>query len=461
MIFAIAIPELNVAGVKTKKALLDKEIVGRKIEIKEPVIDLHYTFRGKDSTRKVPTEEIYREVLGNLDMIQFDSVVISRAHLRARNQTGKLLIDIRNVDLDLLDVRVDSIGSIDSGRLFFAKDFRLNVSKLAWPSPEKYYDYIFENISLGSARHELKVSHAYIKPRLGENAFVNALPTQDDRFDFSFHNVRFGSVNIRTLTNEYLKAESMTIGNSSLKIYRDLARPRDKKNRVGYYPHQVLDDIPFKFNIKKIIVNNSYVEYKERNHITRQSGRVQLHNVNGSITNFTNDKHVTDRIMRARITSNFLGSTPLKTNWTFYLFDPGGRFEVSGNAGSINGSALNPLIEPMGPAHIKEGELNSLTFDFDGNDYSMNGTVKMTYNDLKVDLLEKDKGATETDKKFLTSLMANIVIKNDNPKDGDEVRVEKVYLDRNTNRSLFNLCWKTLFKGIRQTVGIKREMAVK
>jgi hypothetical protein len=248
----------------------------------------------------------------------------------------------------------------------------------------------------------------------------------------------------------------MTIGRSSLKIYRDLARPRDNKNRVGYYPHQVLDDIPFKFSIKKVIVNNSFIEYKERNHITRQAGKVQLYKVNGTITNLTNDKHASNKIMTANISSSFLNKTPLKTSWTFYLFDPKGRFKVSGSAGSIDGQALNSLAEPMGPAHIRDGQLNSLTFDLEGNDLSMNGTVKMTYNDLKVDVLEKDKGATETDKKFLTSLFANVIIKNDNPKGNDEVRVEKVYLDRNKNRSLFYLCWKTLFKGIRQTVGIKQ-----
>jgi hypothetical protein len=218
----------------------------------------------------------------------------------------------------------------------------------------------------------------------------------------------------------------------------------------------VLDDIPFKFSIKKVIVNNSFIEYKERNHITRQSGKVQLYKVNGTITNLTNDKHASNKIMTANISSSFLNKTPLKTSWTFYLFDPKGRFKVSGSAGSIDGQALNSLAEPMGPAHIRDGQLNSLTFDLEGNDLSMNGTVKMTYNDLKVDVLEKDKGATETDKKFLTSLFANVIIKNDNPKGNDEVRVEKVYLDRNKNRSLFYLCWKTLFKGIRQTVGIKQ-----
>jgi hypothetical protein len=128
--------------------------------------------------------------------------------------------------------------------------------------------------------------------------------------------------------------------------------------------------------------------------------------------------------------------------------------------GAIEGKDVNSLAEPMGPASIKVGRFNGLPFDLHGNDYSMNGNVKLLYDDLKVALLEKDKGATETDKKFLTSLLANFVIKNSNPKGKDELRVQRVTLSRNTNRSLFYLCWKTIFKGIRETVGIKQPVEV-
>lgn len=150
----------------------------------------------------------------------------------------------------------------------------------------------------------------------------------------------------------------------------------------------------------------------------------------------------------------------MKTNWTFYLFHPKGQFDISGTMGAIDGKDVNLLAEPMGPASIKEGRFNGLTFDLHGNDYSMNGSVKFLYEDLRVALLEKDKGATETDKKFLTSLLANFVIKNSNPKGDDEVRVQQVYLTRNTNRSLFYLTWKTIFKGISETVGIKQPVEV-
>ena len=461
MVFNIEIPEINVVGVRTTRALLDKEIIGRKLEIKNPVIDLQYTYKGKDSIRNVPTQEIYRQIVGNMDMIQIDSVLIAGAQLRTSNRnTGKLLIDVNNIDLSLLDVKVDSIADADSTRILYSKSVNVDVAKIAWASPNGLYDYIAENISLNSAAGTLSVNQILIDPRLGENAFVNALPTQDDRFSFSFNNIVFSGVDMRKLSDEYLKAETLSIGRSTFKIYRDLARPRDKKNRVGYYPHQVLDDVPLVFKIRKVNVRNSFIEYKERNHITRQSGLVQFYSVNGSITNFTNDRHAPSKVMRAFINSNFLNKTPLKTNWTFYLFHPKGQFDVSGTMGAIDGKDVNPLAEPMGPASIKEGRFNGLTFDLHGNDYSMNGSVKFLYEDLRVALLEKDKGANETDKKFLTSLLANVVIKNSNPKGDDEVRVQQVYLTRNTNRSLFYLTWKTIFKGISETVGIKQPVEV-
>lgn len=462
MLFTIHIPEISVVGVKTKKAVLDKEIVARKLEIKNPVIDLEYTYKGKDSVRNVPTDEIYREVLGNLDLIQIDSVLITNANVRTSNKkTGKIIINVKDVDLSLMDLRVDSLSLKDSSRFLFSKGMTINVAKIAWPSPDKLYDYQAEHIVLRSSTGKLSIDRISVIPRLGENEFVNAIPTQVDRLNLSFNNVALSGIDIQRLPDEYIKAETMTIGSSSFKIYRDLAQPRDKKNRVGQYPHQVMDDIQLRFNIKKVNVQNAFIEYKERNHITRQSGKVQFHNVDGMITNFTNDRRASNKVMKATINSSFLNKTPLKTNWTFYLFHPKGRFEVAGTIGSIDGQALNTLAEPMGPASIEEGQLNGMTFNLYGNDHSMDGSVKMLYENLDVAMLEKDKGATETDKKFLTSLIANVVIKNSNPKGDDEIRVQEVHLSRDINRSLFNLCWKTIFKGIQGTVGIKQAVPAK
>jgi len=97
-----------------------------------------------------------------------------------------------------------------------------------------------------------------------------------------------------------------------------------------------------------------------------------------------------------------------------------------------------------------------LEFDLMGHDYGMDGSVKMSYEDLKVAMLEKDKGAKELDKKSLLSFLANITIKNSNSKKNEDPRVVQVHIDRDMNRSIFYLSWETIFKGMRETIGIKK-----
>ena len=209
--------------------------------------------------------------------------------------------------------------------------------------------------------------------------------------------------------------------------------------------------------ISKIFVSDAFVEYKEKNHITRKSGKVQFYHTNATISNFTNDKSsiAANNIMTADVRTVFLNMTPLTTSWIFYLGHPSGKFGVKGSLGSIDATKLNVLAEPMGPARIEKGKLNGLQFDLTGNDYSMNARVRCLYNDVKVSILEMDKGAKETDRKFLASLLANTVIKNDNPKGKDPPRDANIEYKRDTNRSLFNLCWKSIFEGVRETLGIK------
>ena len=111
----------------------------------------------------------------------------------------------------------------------------------------------------------------------------------------------------------------------------------------------------------------------------------------------------------------------------------------------------------MGPARLEEGKLNDLQFNMAGGDYNMNGTVKMLYEDLKVSILEREKGTTKLDKKNVASIAANIMIKNSNPeKKKDDAKIITVQMERDTNRSIFYFVWMSLFKGIKETVGIKK-----
>lgn len=455
----IYIPEISVSGVKTPRALIDNKIVGRKLEIKNPVINIIYTNSGKDSSRNVPSKEIYEQILGKMHFIKADTVLISGAQITTSSlRTKKTNIQIQDISVMLVDVKVDSSSNADTTRILFAKESSITCGKLFWSSTNKLYNYSADSVSINSASSNLRIKNFRITPTLNEDAFVNSLPTQDDRFDFFVSDIQINNITLPQLFEENIIADSMLIGSATFKIYRDLAIPRDKKNRLGTYPQQVIQNLPVPFRVGKVILSNGFVEYKERNHITRQSGKVQFYNIYATINNFTNEKKAIaiNNVMTAVISSQFLNKTPLRVTWQFYLLDPKGRFDVKGSIGPIDATLLNPLAEPMGPASIKKGHINGTEFNLKGHDYGMDATVKFLYENLTVTVLEKDKGVKELDKKTLKTFIANIAIKNSNPKRNEDVRVMQVHLDRDMNRSIFYLAWKTLFKGIKETAGLKQ-----
>ena len=309
ILLSLEIESIEVSGVKTPRALVDKEIVGKKIHIRNPTIQIIYTNEGKDSSRVVPDKEVYEQILGDLNMIKVDTVEISGAQIVTRTlKTGKENVQLKNTFIRLTDVAVDSAASKDSSRLVFAKQIFLSAERISWASDNGLYHYVSDSIVINTPERSAYAKNFLIKPTLNENAFVKSLPTQDDRFDFSINRIAIYDLNMPELFNEHIIADSIHIGSASFKIYRDLSIPRDKKNRVGSYPHQALGKIPVPVRVKKIVLPNAFVEYKEKNPRTNQAGKVQFFNTYATLTNVTNDKNAIqeNNTLTAAIRTKFL-----------------------------------------------------------------------------------------------------------------------------------------------------------
>jgi len=459
ILFSIQIPKITINGVKTPRALIDKEISGNTLSIQQPTIEVIYTLAGKDSARNIPTKEVYEQILGGLNQIELDTVLLSDAVIKTKYLgKEKSGVEINNATIQLTDIRIDSIANEDKTRLLFSKTIEASFGQLTWLSDNKLYKFSIDDFQLSSVQNYLSVGAFAIQPQLNENSFVQALPTQDDRFDGETKNIRIKNINFQSLLNENIIADSIIVESARLNIYRDLNIKRDTKNRVGTYPHQAIAKIPLPVMVKNIFVKNAFVEYKERSISTGKTGKVQFYNSSALVKNFTNDTAAirANNLMSVDINTRFLNKTPLHTLWSFYLNNPNGRFDIKGSMGALPATAVNPLAEPMGPARIEDGTIKSLEFTLSGHDYGMDGSVRLLYEGLKVSVLKQDEDTKKLDKKGLASFAANILIKNDNPSGKDDPRVTAVHFDRNTNRSIFHLSWKTLFKGIKETVGIKK-----
>lgn len=453
-LFRITIPLIIIAGIQTPKALIAKEIIGRKIEIINPLIDIIYTRRGTDSTKGIPTTEVYRQILGDLQLIKVDSFLITGAKITTIDLvTGKQKLLLTNTHLQLHDVAIDSISNKDTSRILFSKRLLINCSNLLWNAANKLYQYSFDEVTLNSGDQNASAQRFRVIPMLNETQFAQKKIYQADRYDITLNNINIDKLNFLSLLKENFFAESITINNASIRIYRDMTRKPDGKNRIGTYPQQRIMQIPIPIAIDKITLQNSYVEYKEKGRLMQKIGKVIFANINGTFNNITNinSSIKENNTFTANINANFLKRYPVKTSWRFYLNNTKGRFDVSGKLGSLKAPELNVLLEPLGGVRIEKGRINELSFDFKADNYGMKGPVKFSYNDLKVSVLKKDKESKELSKRKLLSVGANMLIYDDNPSRNKTLRIGEADFTRDTTRSMFHMCWKTLEDGIKSS----------
>jgi hypothetical protein len=111
---------------------------------------------------------------------------------------------------------------------------------------------------------------------------------------------------------------------------------------------------------------------------------------------------------------------------------------------------------------MEKGTLHSVEASITGDQWKATGHVFIPYLDLKLSLMEKDKGEKALDKKSVTTFLANLfVLKKNNPKEGKEARREQAAFTRIPEGGFFMLVWKTMLVGALKTIGAPEKLASK
>ena len=215
--------------------------------------------------------------------------------------------------------------------------------------------------------------------------------------------------------------------------------------------HQIHQPI----NIDHIKVNNALVEYRENESVSDSIGVVRFTNTDFDISNVTNIPEAIQKNneMNLAFNSTALGAIPLKGNFKFLLGNKNGAFSVNGHAKAFDATAMNKISIPMALVKIKSGKINSIDFHLKGNNTSAGGSFLMNYDGMKINVLKRDKDTKQIKKRGLISLAANLVVNNNNS--GTSV---KAHYDRNIYKSFFNLVWKTIFAGMKETLGVPQSI---
>lgn len=396
------------------------------------------------------------------DKIKIGGISIGKSVLlfRSRSEPTKPPIRINGFTFQLSkNMKINERSTLRS--ILDSAKWKMQADDFAFKSKDNNYTILFNGLKVDKATSIASIRSLKVKPVQSEEDMTSRLTYQQDIYNIEINEIKLVGVDINKFINESSLQIQEVVMNLALKIYHDRSLKESPMSKVGKYPHQLFLHIDFPLNIQKAVLKNSWASYKERSKETQEIGNVFFTNIAGEVRNITNIpmliQHNPICILKGK--GLLLGEARCNTEWRLFLDAMNGKFEMDGQIGSINFNEFNSLTKPLGLTTI-EGQLNEIKFSMAGNDNGATGDLCMLYNHLKLETFDFNQANHQYALRKTKSALSNLFAKNSNPSNGN-TRLAKFSVERNIQKSFFNLVWKSVYDGIQNTILNKKVAEIK
>ncbi len=451
--YEIFLEQINFQGLSAMELLNGKDIDLASLTLDSPKIRITHKVR-KRATED--TANIYERLAAHHQSYSIGNLLLNNIQLTFINlDKNKSVSTLKNVSASFIDIKIDSSTKNDSTRFLFARDAVINVKGFKQLTQEKRYHFNIDSIALRPQDGNMHFFDLTLKPEGTKEDFSKIIKYQQDRYDLKIKKGTIKNINwFSLLAGEGFYGDEMMAEGATVNIYHDRSLPAGPP-KSNNFPHQLLMNAGTAVSVKKILLRNMTIMYEELNPKSMHSGVVSFYNVNGEINNVTNIKDEISKNSGLSIiaSADFLNEGKLNTVFRFDLANASsGNFSVDATLGQMQGAALNKITEGLALIKIKSVTVDKLQMKIKGSNKGAGGKVMFAYHDLEFDVLKNDDG--DLKKRAILSFIANkLMVNKSNPGGkGEQAKQFTVLQQHDTQRSFFNLIWKTLLAGILKTV---------
>lgn len=313
-----------------------------------------------------------------------------------------------------------------------------------------------KDFSFNTSEKQAEIEQVRIENKLEPYEYANLFTHETDWIELEEGKVQIEGLDlIAYLEKGALSAEILNIKNMKLVVFRD-KRKQDDMQRRPLMIHEIFSELPLPLDIQEVRMVDGYVSYEERpENKAPRSGKVFFDEINATVSGVTNKKEKLaendEMIIDAK--GRLLGEGLINLKVTYFLNDSTGKFLMKGSLGSMNLQGLNDIVEPSTKVTLKKGKVNSMFFNIEANDIEGTGEVIVKYEDVEIEILDKDFGHDQNIFQRLGSFLANkLVIKSQNPDKKGELKKGTVYHPRTKNKFIFKYWWELVLSGLKSTI---------
>lgn len=456
-LFRIKLEKLQLRRISLLSVYFSKKIEMNDIILKHPSIHMIYNKVYKKPEPEKEEKTLYELISKTLKSVHIKGIKIADADFNyISGATGKPLNQVQHLNLLVKDFLLNEQSDADTTRFYYTKDVSFELA--GYQSKSKMYNIKADTIT-GSATGKTAILKGLrVIPLYPDLTFSRMLKTQKDRYDLTFKEIGFTGIDFMKFNNDgVLHAKAMKVDDALVKVFMNREMPPGPANKGSNFPHMALQRLAVETTVDTLKLAKVNIAYTEYNPISQQRGTVHIDRLNGQVLNVTNDSLslAKNHHAVANLNAYLIKAANLDIRIDFDLTSKNGAFTFKGNIGKMDMTKLNPLSQALGLVKIDKGEIQKIDFDVKANEQGSTGTMHLYYNDLKVSLLKEGEDGEPAKKKGLLSFLANtLIIKDANPSKGDQLRTARILFERPPGASFFNLLWKSVFVGMRETVGL-------
>lgn len=435
----------------------------KKLDLESIVIykpEITVTFNDYKSKKSNDVKQTaYQQISKFLRSLHINEIILNEADFKYIDKSAEPIqtTKLNGLNVKVTELRIDSASQFDKSKFFYTQNIQLNIKDHKFVTKDGLYTISIGDLSSSTSGKNLRLSQFVVKPNYPEMEFSRKYKEQHDRYDLKFKEILLTDIDLLRLNNDRtLAASALVINGADVNIFMNRELPPVSFDKGRNYPHMVIRRLKLNTIIDTLQIKNTRIAYSEYNPKSQKKGTVTFDRFNATLRNVSNDsaRLASNQWMRANVTTWLMNKGRMDVDVNMNLVASNAAFNFNGTMGKMDMRELNALSRNMSLAEIQSGTINKAEFKVSANLRTSTGYLKLYYNNLNVNVLKKDEDSNELKKRGLISAIANgLVINNDNPGKDGELRIGKTVAERINSASFFNLMWKSIFSGLKESVG--------
>jgi hypothetical protein len=441
--------EIELLEFEIREFINTGNITVRELRLDQPSFSYYFNPAKPKKQQKMPLSEIFSD--------QFKSANIKRLHiLEGRLEIDNYLTEdpalvINYLDIELLDSYMDR-QTLQNFSPVDYKEIKLVAGSISADISENF-SIVSDSLYFDALDESFIIRDFEIQPKYNQQTWANMHQIQKQWFALKLGSVSLRKINLEHFVNSgEIKVGKIRVSEPNVALYKDKSKPEPPFKKKPL-PASAINSIPIKINIDSLHIINGYVAIQETSKLTGLVSQISFYDLNGILTNFSNlpASERSSDIMELNASTLMYQKAPVNLSMKINLDSPTDQFFVTGQVGSVDMTAFNPVLEPMMAAKVLDGKLHELSFEFTAMDTLSTGTLDMAYSNAKIELLNPDNVEQENKKGFL-SFAANTIIKTNNDPTKSGYTQGMILTKRALNKDVWPYLWHSVQSGIISTL---------